>query len=235
MLAAVPCNKCGERRELVLAGCVCATCSRVLDNLWGNSAASDWVLIGTHEAPAWALSVYERISTPERLEEWLSTLFLHLFRNTSYAEMKTCWAKWVRGSSGQSQGPASPDEIALLRRLCPAWAVGRDIPFIRPATLAELSEDDRRRRNEQRYQISQETLAKWGFDDEGCPLERFDDHGQVLNVPEDQAMYHRLAQADAEIEQRLQERGLAYSDEERRALRQEAEEIQRLSDRSKRG
>jgi hypothetical protein len=41
------CNKCGNRKELVLAGCVCAGCSDALDRQWGNSTAIDWVLIAS--------------------------------------------------------------------------------------------------------------------------------------------------------------------------------------------
>jgi len=39
------CNKCGQLRELALAGCVCAFCSRTLDENWANSDATDWVLV----------------------------------------------------------------------------------------------------------------------------------------------------------------------------------------------
>src|SRR5262249_39640468 len=39
------CNKCGERKELVVAGCVCRSCSDLLDNQLKTVTATDWVLI----------------------------------------------------------------------------------------------------------------------------------------------------------------------------------------------
>lgn len=39
------CNKCGERKELILAGCVCRSCSDSLDEQWAGSTATDWVLV----------------------------------------------------------------------------------------------------------------------------------------------------------------------------------------------
>ncbi len=57
------CNKCGEQRELVFAGCVCGICSDALDERWVGSAAGDWVLIAKQpvekvgETPWDALSV----------------------------------------------------------------------------------------------------------------------------------------------------------------------------------
>jgi hypothetical protein len=41
------CNKCCERRDLVLEGCVCECCGDVLDEHWGHSTATDWVLLTT--------------------------------------------------------------------------------------------------------------------------------------------------------------------------------------------
>jgi transitional endoplasmic reticulum ATPase len=38
------CNKCGETMELIFAGCVCQRCSDLLQEQWGGSAATDWVL-----------------------------------------------------------------------------------------------------------------------------------------------------------------------------------------------
>ena len=57
------CNKCGERRDLAFAGCVCASCSDALDKQWAGSTATDWVLIAKEpvekdgETPWYALSV----------------------------------------------------------------------------------------------------------------------------------------------------------------------------------
>jgi hypothetical protein len=39
------CNKCGERRELVLADCVCGSCRDSLDKEWADVAATDWVFV----------------------------------------------------------------------------------------------------------------------------------------------------------------------------------------------
>jgi AAA+ superfamily predicted ATPase len=45
LMAVANCNKCGEQRDLVVAGCVCASCGNALDQQWATSGATDWVLI----------------------------------------------------------------------------------------------------------------------------------------------------------------------------------------------
>jgi hypothetical protein len=72
------CNKCGERRALVFEGCVCAGCSDALDRQWGQSPATDWVLLSrpptdkvnwTYPASAVAcLSLFHWWRTRERRE-----------------------------------------------------------------------------------------------------------------------------------------------------------------------
>lgn len=202
------CNKCGEYNELVLEGCVCRSCSEALDNLWGDFAATDWVLIATHDS---VLRGIMEQSSPERLEEWLSTRFRHLNRNATYAEMKSQWATWSRGSDDRSIGPASPDDIGRLALLYPAWANQRDIPIIRPATTDEIVKHDKSLRSGQMSKEMGKIAAKWGFDDEGRPLE---------GIWDDEAR-RRAARAYEETRTRVEQLGLA---EEWKDLQQSVEQ-----------
>ena|ERR1700691_204489 len=43
-LLGVRCNKCGESKDLVFAGCICASGSDALDMQWADSPASSWLL-----------------------------------------------------------------------------------------------------------------------------------------------------------------------------------------------
>jgi hypothetical protein len=74
LLLAVPCNKCGERKDLAFAGCVCTSCSEALDKQWASSTATDWVLIAKQlaeedgERPWYAVSVATRLSVLKLME-----------------------------------------------------------------------------------------------------------------------------------------------------------------------
>src|SRR6266404_1488206 len=67
------CNKCGERRELVLAGCVCRACSDALDKQWASATSTDWVLIAAPFASEYQglypASVRTAISVSRMLKE----------------------------------------------------------------------------------------------------------------------------------------------------------------------
>jgi hypothetical protein len=73
-LLAVPCNKCGEHKGLVFAGCVCADCSKALDKQWAGSIATDWVLIAKQpiekegESSWYAASVATRLAVIKELK-----------------------------------------------------------------------------------------------------------------------------------------------------------------------
>jgi hypothetical protein len=104
------CHKCGEHKELVFAGSVCARCSDFLDSRWLQSeaaTATDWILTagGTAEPPARSYYVY---------------------RNTTYAQMKVHWATWANAS----------DALHFVPALFPLDTV--DGPSIRPATSKEI-------------------------------------------------------------------------------------------------
>jgi TPR repeat protein len=156
-LLLVPCNKCGERSSLVFAGCVCASCSDALDKQWGTCTATDWVLLTnfvTEEqkqrnqkvaeimqslkasvAKAKGEQVREGGSLPSPFDGSRATS--HIYRKTTYAEMKVRWA---------NQEPENEFELSVghcrLRDLANdniTGAMPSPIPLIRPATSAEIA------------------------------------------------------------------------------------------------
>ncbi len=124
-LLAVPCNKCGERRELALAGCVCANCSDALDREWAASTATDWLV-----TRPWDNSVCFRVSD-------------FVLLNTTYAQMKTyAWASndaesRIRGFWRFRQ--ATPEEITRLKPQWGIWSHASGARIVRPATPEEVA------------------------------------------------------------------------------------------------
>jgi transitional endoplasmic reticulum ATPase len=124
------CRKCGERRELVLAG-VCGICNDSLDKQCEGSTATDWLC--TH------------------LRNWGSGVMESIYRNTTYAQVKT--THWVSyGVESQSQAmdyeeiefqagvfwryrKPTQEEIAIPKS---QWGTSRGI-MIRPATNEEVA------------------------------------------------------------------------------------------------
>jgi hypothetical protein len=123
------CYSCGETKELVFAGTICASCSFALDDRWGGSAATDWLLT--------------------RFQHFFGQLIVSefVFLNTTYAQMKTRLAADYR----------KPANAGILRVRQPDGAeVGQSLerrgnlyPFhstIRPATAQDVSACDERDR-----------------------------------------------------------------------------------------
>lgn len=162
------CNKCGRRKELVLAKCVCASCSEALDRGWAGSAATDWVLVafpgpepptieGDYDTRSYRISilaelVHDESITREELGRAISSdtsrwPHLYVYTKTTYAEMKEHWAK-CNPPDALCLGPMTVDEFYRVARygegdeLGP-WPRGRGewqdaIPHIRPASSQEL-------------------------------------------------------------------------------------------------
>jgi AAA+ superfamily predicted ATPase len=161
------CNKCGEQKELVLAGCVCSGCVDRLDREWASSTATDWVLICWNGK---LLPSCEYIGSGSIAETWPSYT---VYRNTSYARMKLLWATWSEqirmengrvppsATSSRSNWQPDPDEVQSLWQI---WSTKPDAPFIRPASADEL-------RLHNTFveaiatSVTKKILAKWGFDD----------------------------------------------------------------------
>lgn len=164
------CNKCGRRKELVLAKCVCASCSEALDRGWAGSAATDWVLVafpgpepptieGDYDTRSYRISlVAERMHREsvfrEQLEWAISSYtsswpHLYVYTKATYAEMKEHWAR-CNPPDTRCIGPMTVDEFYRVARyregdeLGP-WPRGRGewqdaIPHIRPATSQEMAQ-----------------------------------------------------------------------------------------------
>lgn len=139
-LLAVPCNKCGERKELVFAGCVCANCSDALDRQWAASAATDWLV-----TRPWGDSDGGRVTDLVLL-------------NTTYAQMKTyAWAS--NDAESRIRGffrirEPTPEEIAQLKSHGGAWSPFSGARTVRPATPEEVAAY---KQNEREWLIASET------------------------------------------------------------------------------
>jgi len=170
------CNKCGEQKDLVVAGCVCGACADFLDRVWADSKATVWVLIWRNSEgslqPTEGQPVYK------------------LYRNATYAQMKLHWATWSKETQREAQqkldgestwSPVHPDsrlrgskplryegEIKLLSSSW--WSKWPGAPFIRPATLEEGIRSELLR-FEQIEGVNRAMGAKWGLDTTGRPLD----------------------------------------------------------------
>src|SRR5712692_7369189 len=171
------CNKCGEHRELVLAGCACGSCSDSLDNQWANCQATDWVLIPTPAAHLENLEDRGRsspiIDIMQALKEsllaakakgfhpglfQLSSLTSisadaeffsrYVYRNTTYAQMKLRWATCNPPDDLDIGRPE--DEFAGL--VSATWPKPGPA-FIRPATSEEVADHEAMLRDRQRREI----------------------------------------------------------------------------------
>ena len=193
------CNKCGEQKELVLAGCVCGDCTDCLDRQWADSRAIDWVLI-----------------------DWSAELgpLYTFYRNTTYAGMKSLWATWSKQSQpgnnwhlGQytwSPGtPYSADVAEEVSSHSVAWAKRPDTPFIRPAIPEEIKQRNEIIGRVHILDVCAEVYARWGLDRGGAPLDSRWDSERTTQA-------HRGAYP--EIRNRLEQLGLftgsVFDDEE---------------------
>lgn len=182
------CSNCGEDKELVLAGCVCGSCSDSLDTQWAGVPATDWVLIvrKDYDIDLWAAlreslrnAGEEQPPEPPRDVErppFRPSVNRFGYRNTTYAEMKSLWAT-------RSQP----------NRTC----------FVRPATPEEIAGHGEVSWSDQIYEETTRIWKKWGFDDEGQPL-----HGVWDNDARE-----RRTQADGEIDTRREQLGFLGFDD----------------------
>lgn len=202
------CNKCGELRELILAGRVCRGCSDALDRQWDGTPASKWVLIipaqGRRFYPPSAPTIIETIHRMREREakdgrasgttepkarmlfpplHWLElvspdaevldppgSFSRFIFGNATYAEMKAHWA--LSNPPDEIEiGPPAPEEMAMIeaRQVVP--------PFIRPAKAEEMSHYWAIQRDQQRRDVVNGILEKWGFDHQGEPFPEFTKRG----------------------------------------------------------
>lgn len=118
------CNKCGERRELVLAGCVCDNCRQALDAEWEAAAASDWVLTGV-------------------AGDYVRT---YVYRGTTYIQMRRRWATWNSFHSFAhcvQVRAITPQGVREMESRWGRWfAPGLGTRCIRPATPQETKNSE---------------------------------------------------------------------------------------------
>ncbi len=165
VLLAVSCSKCGEHKELVLAGCVCASCSDALDRQWAGSAATDWVLVAFRgpeppnierlDSRYYTLQCVGEVLddggiSREELESLISTdtskwPLLYVYTETTYEQMKFHWAI-CNPPDSLCIGPMTVDEFAKEDGdecvHSNPWPHGRNpirdaVPYVRPATRDE--------------------------------------------------------------------------------------------------
>jgi TPR repeat protein len=218
-LIAVPCNKCAERKDLVFAGCVCASCSDALDKQWASANTKDWVLVTTYSP---FIDIMEALKRTLAIKEGKSSLATsagaiparreagtvpnrYIYRDSTYTQMKSHWAT-CEPPSDFYLGPATSEEVAQARSLS---AQQPDTPFIRPATPKEIAEDDARERDKQRDGRMCDIIAgvqeKWGFKGTGW---REDGVGTPQDGVWDENADRRADEAFQEIRKRLGELGL---------------------------
>jgi hypothetical protein len=192
------CNKCGEHKELVLAGRVCASCADALDRQWSGSTATDWVLT--------ALRFSDRIH--ERVDDFV-------YVSTTYDQMKIAWASHDGVHHFWRIWPSSEDEIAAMKLRWGVWANPSkshcDARWIRPATSDEV------RAYEQNHREWSITWEADGIIGEICKkLEiQMDQEERPVGDPQ------RIEQAVAEISARLSQLGWL---EELAAIKRELED-----------
>jgi hypothetical protein len=191
----------------------------MLDAEWGNSKAADWVLITTTvtetqrsvAAILWNL----KVSIAEAQGQARPLIpagprgaTLHICRNTNYVEMKV---QWAAGGPPDGMGfcPATVDDEAKARALLTNWPESEDVAFIRPATDAEVARHDQKLREDAEYRIITSVFEKWGFDDEGQPLDHDGDGTRPFGGLEPDETRQRRNNAHEEISRTLRERGLS--------------------------
>jgi len=179
--AADTCNKCGECKELVFAGHVCSDCSLRLDKQWASATATDWILITTpgpndkvHSA---MLALRESLGlTKGRLPTGGENRGVpelvpvrYIYRNLTYAEMKSHWA--MDDTTGSCRlGLTAPDETDQMKSAL-GKREGLAHPLLRPARVEEIAVHELRLRGQKRSKEIRSILEQWGFDDEYMPVE----------------------------------------------------------------
>jgi hypothetical protein len=145
---AATCNKCGERTELVFAGCVCSACSQGLDKQWTSATATDWVLITkpdpNNELHSSMLALGESlrltregVPTGGENRDVPEPLMEHLYRNLTYAEMKSQWAM-ADSSDSCRLGFTAPNETDQMKS--ELWTrEGLAYALLRPARVDEIA------------------------------------------------------------------------------------------------
>ena len=204
-----PCNKCGTHGVLVLADRVCRRCSDQLDEKWGQSTASDWVLIATtslYELPD-EISSKLQVGNPGRVVPIAALEIMrqlkesldpkkprrYIYRNTNYAQMKWQWATFNTAGSLSCLGVATADDLKQAASICATRAL-----LIRPATPEEIAQDNRYEKDYAVEAEAREIFRRWGLDD-GCQsLDGFSDHD----------ISERTLEAWRETRERLEQLGL---------------------------
>lgn len=121
-LAGGRCNKCGARKELAFAGCVCLSCSEAFDRQWAGSTVTDWL-----------------VTRPNGVGSVMDVVLL----NTTYAQMKKySWA--ANDSESRIRGffrirKATLEEVAYLELQWGTWPCASGARLVRPATPEEVA------------------------------------------------------------------------------------------------
>lgn len=196
---ATPCNKCGERKELVFAGCVCASCSDALDKEWAASTATDWLVTrplddsvgGRVQDFVLLNTTYAQMKTYSWASNNAESRIRGFFRNRQptpeeIAHLKSQWGIWSHASA-RAVRPATAEEVATKKRQDREWAIATDTDRIIHDTCeklgiqvkeygvqAEVSEEDDPQRVEQAAEEIAGRLRQLGWIEELAKMKRED-------------------------------------------------------------
>lgn len=150
------CNKCGERREMVLDDCVCASCRDRLDKDWAGDTAMDWVLVAPEGPNSFNRTISEALVAQGKAPRD-DRIVRYIYLNTTYTQMRSHWAT-CNWPCELCAGIATPDDMAHMRAVCTdlkpersanhdsmaigpfcSWPRSR-LTFIRPASEEEIAE-----------------------------------------------------------------------------------------------
>jgi len=110
------CNKCGECGELVLDDCVCGSCCDRLDQEWAGVTVPDWVLVAP-ERPNQFNQIMSEVLVSRGKPPRPDGLYRYIFRNITYPQMKSQWAKCT-SQTGLTVGTATSEDVAQMRLVC---------------------------------------------------------------------------------------------------------------------
>jgi len=137
------CNKCGEHKPLVFAGCVCAGCSDALDIQWAGSAATNWLVTrpSGNSAGHRVSDIILPNSTYAQMKKysWAAndadsrTHGFFRYRQATREEivhLESGWGIWSDASGARVVRPATPEEVAAKRQQDREWQVAMETDYV---------------------------------------------------------------------------------------------------------
>jgi TPR repeat protein len=130
------CNKCGECKELAVAGWTCASCGEALDRRWAGSAATDWFITRpAGEGRVCDLALLNTSYTEMKDYSWAANdpqsrrLGFFRYRQATpeeVAQLKSQWGPWCFNSPARVVRPATPEEVAAKIQHDREWQIACD-------------------------------------------------------------------------------------------------------------